>query len=186
MSWTAGHKKFVDPSKWPQDLIWQDLTRLLRYVYPSDNWKCLQNTFFVFWGLINTKLLGFLYVRNQQSYKNGWPFKMTTKIDLQWAFWDMYTPQQTTNRKFSQNAIFCFFRPYIKKFLKFQKLFLFTFLVLIFMVFLVQKLIYTINIWSNFVFGWFFEQDHLLNLFIFGVYAKRWPKCALISIQKLM
>ena len=38
----------------------------------------------------------------------------------------------------------------------------------------------------NFKFGWFFEQDHLLNLFISGVYAKRWPKCARISIQKLM
>ena len=25
----------------------------------------------------------------------------------------------------------------------------------------------------NFVFGSFFEQDHLLNLFILGVYAKR-------------
>ena len=33
----------------------------------------------------------------------------------------------------------------------------------------------------NFVFGWFFEQDHLLNLFILGVYAKRWPKCGRIS-----
>ena len=38
----------------------------------------------------------------------------------------------------------------------------------------------------NFKFGWFFEQDHLLNLFILGVYAKRWPKYARISIQKLM
>ena len=37
----------------------------------------------------------------------------------------------------------------------------------------------------NFVFGWFFEQDHLLNLFILGVYVKRWPKCARISKQKL-
>ena len=31
----------------------------------------------------------------------------------------------------------------------------------------------------------FFEQDHLLNLFISGVYAKRWPKCARISMQNL-
>ena len=54
------------------------------------------------------------------------------------------------------------------------------------MVFLVQKLVNTINIWFNFVFGSFFEQDHLLNLFILGVYAKRWPKCACISMQKLM
>ena len=54
------------------------------------------------------------------------------------------------------------------------------------MAFLAQKLIYTINIWFNFVFGSFFEQDHPLNLFISGVYAKRWPKWARISIQKLM
>ena len=33
--------------------------------------------------------------------------------------------------------------------------------------------------------GSFFEQDHLLNLFILRVYAKRWPKCARISKQKL-
>ena len=31
----------------------------------------------------------------------------------------------------------------------------------------------TINIRVNFVFGSFFEQDHLLNLIILGVYAKR-------------
>ena len=37
----------------------------------------------------------------------------------------------------------------------------------------------------NFVFGSFFEQDHLLNLFILGVYAKRWSKYARISKQKL-
>ena len=37
----------------------------------------------------------------------------------------------------------------------------------------------------NFKFGWFFEQDHVLNLFILGVYAKRLPKCARISKQKL-
>ena len=67
-----------------------------------------------------------------------------------------------------------------------KRLFLFTFLVSFFMAFLAQKLIYTINIWFNFVFGSFFEQYHLLNLFILGVYAKRWPKCACISMQKLM
>ena len=37
----------------------------------------------------------------------------------------------------------------------------------------------------DFAFDWFFEQDHLLNLFILGVYAKRLPKCARISKQKL-
>ena len=36
------------------------------------------------------------------------------------------------------------------------------------MVFLVQKLIYKTNISFNFVPGSFFEQNHLLNLIIFG------------------
>ena len=48
---------------------------------------------------------------------------------------------------------------------------------------LAHKLIYTINIWFNFVFGSFFEQDRLLNLIILGVYAKRWPKYACFSKQ---
>ena len=52
-------------------------------------------------------------------------------------------------------------------------LFLFTFLVSFFMVFLTRKLIHTVNVRFNFVFGSFLEQDHLLNLFISGVYAKR-------------
>ena len=41
------------------------------------------------------------------------------------------------------------------------------------MVFLAQKLIYTVNIQFNFAFGLFFEHDHLLNLIILGVYAKQ-------------
>ena len=51
--------------------------------------------------------------------------------------------------------------------------FLFKFLVSFFMAFLAQKLIYTITIRFNSVFGSFFEQDHLLNLIILGGYAKR-------------
>ena len=66
------------------------------------------------------------------------------------------------------------------------RLFLFKFLASFFMASLAHKLIYTINIWFNFVFGSFFEQDRLLNLIILGVYAKRWPKYACFSKQKLM
>ena len=51
-------------------------------------------------------------------------------------------------------------------------MFLFTFLVLFFMVFVAQKLIDAINKLFYFVPGSFFEQD-LLNLIILGVYAKR-------------
>ena len=67
-----------------------------------------------------------------------------------------------------------------------KRLFLFTFLVSVFMAFLAPKLVYTISIWFNFVFGSIFEQDPLLNVISLGVYTKRWPKCARISKQKLM
>ena len=46
------------------------------------------------------------------------------------------------------------------------------FLGFIFMEFLARKLIYAIIMLFNFVFGLLFEQDHLLNLIILGVYAK--------------
>ena len=59
-----------------------------------------------------------------------------------------------------------------------KRLFLFTFLIWFFMV-LHSKYIF------NFVFGSFFEQDHLLNFFNLGVYAETWPKYAGISKQKL-
>ena len=65
-----------------------------------------------------------------------------------------------------------------------KRLFLFTFSVSFLMAFFAERLINIINIWFNFVFGSCFEQGHLLNLLILGVYAKRWPKCPDISIQK--
>ena len=34
------------------------------------------------------------------------------------------------------------------------------------------------------MFGSFFEQDHLLNLTILGVYAERWPKCAQTDVAQ--
>ena len=40
------------------------------------------------------------------------------------------------------------------------------------MVFLTQKLIYTTNIWFSFVFDSVLEPDHILNLIVFGGYAK--------------
>ena len=58
------------------------------------------------------------------------------------------------------------------------RLLLCTFLVSFFMAPLAQNLIYTTNIWFNFVFGSFFEPDRLLNLIILGAYAKRSPKYA--------
>ena len=66
------------------------------------------------------------------------------------------------------------------------RLFLFTFLVSFVMAFLSQKPIYAVNIRFNFVLVSFFQQDRLLNLFISGVYAKRWPKCICSWIKKLM
>ena len=81
--------------------------------------------------------------------------------------------------KFKNWASPCYLRysmdQYIKNITKIKQksLFLFTFLPSFFMAFLVQKLIYTINIWFNFVLGSFFKQNHLLNLIILGGYAKR-------------
>ena len=46
---------------------------------------------------------------------------------------------------------------------------MFAFLISFFMAFLAQKLIHTISIYFNFVFGSFFEEDHLVNLIILGV-----------------
>ena len=57
-----------------------------------------------------------------------------------------------------------------------KRLFLLTFLLSFSMGFQLQKMIYTINVWFNFVFALFLEQGNLLNLIIFGVHAKRWPK----------
>ena len=53
------------------------------------------------------------------------------------------------------------------------------------MPFLAQKLIYTVNIYLTLCLAYFFEQDHLINLFILRVYAKGSPKCARISKQRL-
>ena len=54
-----------------------------------------------------------------------------------------------------------------------KRLLLFVFLVSFLMAFFAQKLIYAITALFNFVFGSFFKQDLLLNLFISGIYAKR-------------
>ena len=54
------------------------------------------------------------------------------------------------------------------------------------MAFLAQKLNRTINIWFTLCLAPFFRKDHLLNVIILGVYAKRWLKCTRISRQKLM
>ena len=61
---------------------------------------------------------------------------------------------------------------------------LFTFFVLVFMAFPAQKLIYTIIIWFNFVFGLFFEQDHLLKVQSckFRNYIKPQSGCSVIGI----
>ena len=53
-----------------------------------------------------------------------------------------------------------------------RRLCLVTFSILFIMAFLTQKLTYNKYLF-NFVFGSFFEEDHLLNLFNLGVYGKR-------------
>ena len=54
----------------------------LRYVYPSDKWKCTKNTIFYFLGLIMTKLHDSSYRVNLLLNKIGWLLKVTTRVDL--------------------------------------------------------------------------------------------------------
>ena len=70
--------------------------------------------------------------------------------------------------------------------IEWKRLFLFTFVKSFFMVFFMQRLAYTMNVWFKFMFGSFFEQNNLLNLIILGVYGKRLLKRARISKQRLM
>ena len=53
------------------------------------------------------------------------------------------------------------------------------------MAFFVQNLIYTVNIWINFVFGSYFEQDHQLNLIIifYRSLLEKMTWCAYFKIE---
>ena len=68
-------------------------TRDLRYLYPSDNWKCPKSTILSFLGSCNYELQDFPYLVNHRSYKVGWPLKMTARFDLLRVVSDIYTPQ---------------------------------------------------------------------------------------------
>ena len=131
------------------------------------------------------------YRGNRNPFKGDMiQWKLVDEISLN--FPELFIIGKYVKNKFKSRGSSCYFLSSrgqkIKNITKIEqkRLFLFTFLVSFVMAFLAQKLIYTINIWFNFVFGSFFEQDRLLNLFILEVYAKRWPKCARISIQKLI
>ena len=57
----------------------------------------------------------------------------------------------------------------------------FTFLVLFLWCFFAKT-----DLHDKHMFGSFFKQNHLLNLIILVVHAKRWPKCTHISKHRLM
>ena len=65
-----------------------------------------------------------------------------------------------------------------------NRLFLFTFLVSFFIVFLAPKLIYTINIYLTLCLAHFLNKI-IYQTYFLGVHAKRCPKCAHIPKQKL-
>ena len=96
-----------------------------------------------------------------------------------WNFPELFIIGKYVKIEFKNKGSSCYFLSSrgqkIKNITKIEqkRLFLFIFLFPFFMAFLAQKLIYTINIWFNFVFSSFFEQDHLFNLFVLRVYAKR-------------
>ena len=91
ISWTAGCWKLVDHSKFTtQDLPWvfSDMYAL------QTTGSALKILIFRGGGLIayNGEVVRFFTSREPQSKKVGWPLKMTTRIDLLLAFWDMFTP----------------------------------------------------------------------------------------------
>ena len=71
----------------------------------------------------------------------------------------------------------------MKNFRKIEQkiLLLFTFLVSFFMAFLTQRLIYTRNIWFNFLFGFLFEQDH--SVFFWSLFEKMTWMCTYFKIE---
>ena len=89
ISGTVSRRKLVDPSKWPQDLLYCGYTRIYIYSPPTTE-SALKIQFSVFWGLTMKKLLDFL---NLRLYKFGWPLKMTARMDLPY----MHTSQTTEN-----------------------------------------------------------------------------------------
>ena len=60
ISRTAGCRKLINFSKWPQDLIYDGCSR---YVYYSGNWKCSKNTYFCFMGSFNYEIAWFFVSR---------------------------------------------------------------------------------------------------------------------------
>ena len=104
--------------------------------------------------------------------------KNLVKISLN--FYELFITEKYVKIRFNNMGSPCYFvssrGQKIKNTTKVERarLFLFiTFLFSFFMAFLAQKLIYTINIRFDFVFSLLFEQDHLLNLIVLGVYVKR-------------
>ena len=47
--------------------------------------SALKIQFFVFWGLIMMKLHDLPYPVNRRSYRNGWPLKITVRMNLLWV-----------------------------------------------------------------------------------------------------
>ena len=103
--------------------------------------------------------------------------KLVDEISLN--FPELFIIRHYIKIRFKNRGSPCYFLsargPKIKNITKIEqkRLLLFTFLISSFIGFLVQKLIYTVNIRFNFMFGSFFELDQLFNLIILGVYAKR-------------
>ena len=62
---------------------------------PSTTGSALKTQFFIFWGLIMTKLHDFSYPMKRWSYKVSWLLKITVRIDLLWVLYDMHASQTT-------------------------------------------------------------------------------------------
>ena len=86
---------------------------VLRYVHPSENRRCHKNTsFFFFFGSYKDEIIWFSIIAwTAGRIKLVDPLKMTTRMDLLWTFYDIYTPQTSG----SAPKMFVFLGPYMMK-----------------------------------------------------------------------
>ena len=95
------------------------------------------------------------------------PLKRKPYDEISWSLLPLFIIEKYEETRFKNSCLPCYFLSSwgqkIKNITKLEqtRLFLFTFLVTIFILFLEQKLIYTINIGFKFVFGLFLEWDFL-------------------------
>ena len=115
ISQTTGCRKFVDPSKWQQDLPWDLPWVVFQYVYPSDNQKCPKNTTFGYLWPYNEELV-WVSIFYESLVVKSW---LTSQNDGKNEFTvdALNYIHPSDNQKWPKKAFLVFFSdPYMMKF----------------------------------------------------------------------